>query len=355
LLMSDRVNERDMVIDLSHEAIIQRWQRLAEWRAQDRDLRRLVNRIEDAHRDWLRQGKKRQDLLPGRLLKNARQLLKQQGEAIVGTKAFVQQSLLWQRTQLAATLLVPVLVLGIPFEYFWREEAVKRDYARIENSVGDEGERASTISLAGGCWAQKTYAQIPEYFRERFFGNCRSLDWAKLDKAILYNVNLSGVSLYSANLSGAKLSNTDLSGAKLKDANLSGVHLFRGNLSRAEIQEANLSNAIFYNVNLSNAYLSSANLSNAMLINSNLSGAYLSSTNLGGVHLDGANLGGVHLDGANLKNVRVGCFKDFFTRKSECTNLENVEWNRNTQWRGIKGWDKAKNIPPALKQQLGLR
>jgi hypothetical protein len=57
LLVSDRVNDRD-VIDLSHEAMIQRWQRLAKWRVQDRDLRRLVDRIEDAQLDWLKQGKK---------------------------------------------------------------------------------------------------------------------------------------------------------------------------------------------------------------------------------------------------------------------------------------------------------
>jgi hypothetical protein len=50
---AERVNDQD-VIDLSHEALIQRWQQLAKWRRQDRDLRRLVDKIEDAQRDWLR-------------------------------------------------------------------------------------------------------------------------------------------------------------------------------------------------------------------------------------------------------------------------------------------------------------
>jgi hypothetical protein len=143
LLVSDRVNDQD-VIDLSHEALIQRWQRLAQWREQERDLRRLVDRIEDAQREWNTRGKKRQDLLQGRLLRDARRLLKQQAEAVAGPKRFIQKSLRWRWIQLAATLLVPALILGIPTEYFWREESVKSDYDRIERlSDGSQGESCS--------------------------------------------------------------------------------------------------------------------------------------------------------------------------------------------------------------------
>jgi uncharacterized protein YjbI with pentapeptide repeats len=69
--------------------------------------------------------------------------------------------------------------------------------------------------------------------------------------------------------------------------------------------------------------------------------------------LNRANLSGANLDSANLQNVQFGCFD--FSEKPKCTNLENIEWNKYTQWQGIKGWDKVKSIPPALKKQLGLQ
>ncbi len=297
LLVSDQVNDQD-VIDLSHESLIQSWQRLAKWREQDRNLRRLVDRIEDAQREWVQQGKKWQDLLQGRLLKDARRLLKRQAEAVIGTKRFIQESLCWRRMQLAGTLLIPALILGIPAEYFWREEAVKRDYARIESSVGDQGERAAVLNLAGGCWATNQYDSVPVYFRERVFGNCQSLQSAKLEKAYLLNANLSG-----ANLSGANLSGADL--------------------------------------------LNGANLSGAGLLNANLSGAYLSD----------ANLSGADLNDANLKNVKFGCFKLIMNRNQirKCSNLKDIKWNKDTRWQGIQGWDQVENIPPTLKQQLELK
>jgi uncharacterized protein YjbI with pentapeptide repeats len=79
----------------------------------------------------------------------------------------------------------------------------------------------------------------------------------------------------------------------------------------------------------------------------------LSSASLDGANLSGARLNDARLNGANLINVQFGCFD--ISEISKCTNLENINWDENTQWQGIKGWDKVKNIPPALKQQLGLQ
>lgn len=45
LLVTDRANDED-IIDLSHEALMQGWQRFDQWRQNDRDLRRLVDKIE---------------------------------------------------------------------------------------------------------------------------------------------------------------------------------------------------------------------------------------------------------------------------------------------------------------------
>jgi hypothetical protein len=38
-----------------------------------------------------------------------------------------------------------------------------------------------------------------------------------------------------------------------------------------------------------------------------------------------------------------------------CPNLKDVQWNAQTNWQDIKGWETVENIPPALKQQLKLK
>ncbi|MBE9030659.1 pentapeptide repeat-containing protein [filamentous cyanobacterium LEGE 11480] len=284
LLVGDRINSED-VIDLSHEALIQSWQRLAEWRGEDRDVRRTIDKIEDARRQWNIGSNKRRDLLDGRLLKDAKRLLKAKHEGVSVAKGFIQKSLLWRRSQMTGVLMIPLFVLGIPAEYFWRQEMVKRDYDRIERLGNrDQGERAAVLNLAGGCWAKKQNRSIPAYLRERIFGNCRSLRNAKLEKADLWGANLSGADLWGANLSGADLWGANLSGADLLSANLSGAAL----------------------------------------------------------------------GGANLEKVKFSCV-EIGNNEKRCPNLKDIKWDAKTKWQGITGSETVENIPPKLKQQLGLK
>jgi hypothetical protein len=81
-------------------------------------------------------------------------------------------------------------------------------------------ERVAVLNIAGGCWATKQYRLVPIYSQERLFGNCRSLQSAKLEKANLSGANLSGADLRDANLSGA-----GLSGANFRKVQL-GCHSF---------------------------------------------------------------------------------------------------------------------------------
>jgi hypothetical protein len=106
LLVSDRIDNQD-VIDLSHEALMLSWKRFVGWRESNRETRRLVDKIEDAKREW-QTHRKRQYLLDGRLLKDAKRLLKDKPETVLGAKAFIQKSLRWRRSQLAGLLLIPI-------------------------------------------------------------------------------------------------------------------------------------------------------------------------------------------------------------------------------------------------------
>ncbi|KAM3094613.1 pentapeptide repeat-containing protein [Phormidesmis sp. 146-12] len=358
LLVSNRIDQQD-VIDLSHEALMLSWKRFVGWRESDRETRRLVDKIEDAKREWQAEGK-RKYLLDGRLLKDAKRLLKDKPEAVLGAKAFIQKSLWWRRSQLAGLLLIPISVLGIPAEYFWWEAAVRQNYQQIERlGNGSSGETEAVIDLARGCWAHQPFLLVPQYFRERVFGNCRSLNNATLANASLTGENLSGAYLIGANLSGAYLIGANLSDANLSGANLSGAYLNDANLSGAYLSRANLSGANLSSANLSDASLSGANLSGAYLNDANLSSTHLVSANLSSTHLVSANLSGANLSIANLSGAKFGCFEffDIINQQKirQCPNLEDVRWDDKTTWRDIQGWETVENIPPALKKQLNLK
>jgi uncharacterized protein YjbI with pentapeptide repeats len=352
LLTIDRVNGEN-VIDLSHEALMQGWQSFVKWREIDRDLRRLVDKIEEARRDWQEQKQKGKYLLEGRLLGDAKRLLKNRSETLVGdVRSFVIKSSHYQllsRSQLVAWIAVPSFIVVTLSESFMREEVVKQDYRRIENTQGTMEERLAVLNIAGGCHAQKRYSWMSQYFRERVFGNCRSLQSVDLRDANLREANLNGANLNDANLSGAKLSLANLNGAYL-GAKLSGADLSSANLSSAKLSFANLNGADLRYTNLSSAKLSFANLNGANLRETNLSSADLRYANLNDAYL-GANLSGADLSFANLKNIRFECFLPLL---SPCIDMKDIKWDEKTNWEGIAGWKHVKNIPPELKKQLNL-
>jgi uncharacterized protein YjbI with pentapeptide repeats len=369
LLVSDRIDNQD-VIDLSHEALMRSWKRLVTWREGDREVRRIVDAIEDAKRKWIDQGKKRRDLLEGRLLRDGRRSLKDAPAEVLGAKSFIRKSLWWRRIQMAGVIMIPILITAVPAENYWREALVKRDYELIERlGNGDQGERAAVSNLAGGCWAAQqapaSFALYVDrfflaYFRERVFGNCRSLAKAKLEGASLDFVNLSGADLFMANLKGADLQYSNWSGAFLNSANLSGASLHYLNLSGASLDSINLSGARITHSNWRGAKLSRANLSGTVIhYDVNLSGVDLSEANLSGASLLHAiNLSGAWLYNANLKNVKFECSNGRNEKGEEirhCPDLKHVKWDKETNWQGIQGWENVENIPPALKQQLGLK
>ena len=102
-------------------------------------------------------------------------------------------------------------------------------------------------------------------------------------------------------------------------------------MNGAKLGRADLSNSDFYNANLSNANIVVGSLSNASF--------------------DGTNLSNVNLARVVLKNAKFKCS----TYPTRCPKLKDVKWDQGTDWEGIQGWETVENIPPSLKQQLGLK
>jgi len=137
----------------------------------------------------------------------------------------------------------------------------------------------------------------------------------------------------SEKVQGANLAGYDLSGADLSGANLGRANLRGADLSGADLDEANLSEADLSGANLRGAIFDGANLSGASLGRANLRGAYLVETNLGRANLSEADLSGASLIKADLSGVL---------------------WDDKTKWPDNAAFKDAKNIPPDLKNQLGL-
>ena len=69
--IADSVEDAKM-IDLAHEALMEGWTQFSEWRQEDRQLRRLIDRMEDALWEWEKQ-QKDENLMMGGLLAQVRQ------------------------------------------------------------------------------------------------------------------------------------------------------------------------------------------------------------------------------------------------------------------------------------------
>ena len=59
-------------VDLAHEALMEGWRRFAQWRQENRQLRRLIDRVEDALREWHKEPKN-ENLMMGGLLAQVRE------------------------------------------------------------------------------------------------------------------------------------------------------------------------------------------------------------------------------------------------------------------------------------------
>jgi WD40 repeat protein len=65
------LSQETKAIDLAHEALMEGWKRFAQWRQENRELRRLIHRIEDALKEWQKQPND-DNLMMGGLLAQAR-------------------------------------------------------------------------------------------------------------------------------------------------------------------------------------------------------------------------------------------------------------------------------------------
>lgn len=109
-------------------------------------------------------------------------------------------------------------------------------------------------------------------------------------------------------------------------------------LNHLDLQQCDLAFRDLYGASLDGARLDGASLNRARLDGASLDEASLDEAILDGASLDGASLDEAILDRASL----VGA------------SLKDISWSETTDWNNVQGLDTAREVPAALKQQLGL-
>jgi uncharacterized protein YjbI with pentapeptide repeats/energy-coupling factor transporter ATP-binding protein EcfA2 len=251
-----REDQKFVVVDVAHEALIRHWLLLRKWLDENRDRLREKRKIEAAAEEWYEQEKKKDYLFKGVQLKKAKawqkgeggklRLLPLAGEFIKASDKHRQRSLLIT----ASWLTIPILVAFVAITPSLRQRRYDAALEKIKNPQ-QAGKKEALELLSEGCWVKYEWKQmLGNVLTKALFGECHNLADANLR-----GLNLNSANLPYANFIGADLRNTNLRNANLRNANL---------------RNANLSNANLRNANLSNADLSNADLAILSLINSDL-------------------------------------------------------------------------------------
>ncbi|MBP5974634.1 caspase family protein [Brasilonema sp. CT11] len=88
-------------VDLAHEALMEAWQRFDEWCEENRELRRLIDRVEDHLRQWQRERKNENLMMGGLLVKVREKWQELEPDFDSAAKEFYQQSDAYQQDKTA--------------------------------------------------------------------------------------------------------------------------------------------------------------------------------------------------------------------------------------------------------------
>ncbi|MEO1509811.1 MAG: pentapeptide repeat-containing protein, partial [Cyanobacteria bacterium J06633_23] len=183
-------------------------------------------------------------------------------------------------------------------------------------------------------------------------GTSRDKGELDLGSTLLSNADLSGAQLSKANLNCAELIGAKLLGANLREAKLTLTKLIGANLQKADLRKARLRLANFNGADLCEADFRDTDLRAARFFKSDLLRAKLNGTNLNGVDLRGGHLHQAHLNGADLNGADLsGAYLNGADLSG--ADLKEIKWE-DANWEGVRGVCTARNVPDALKQELGL-
>ena len=190
LIVTDRTQQGDEVIDVAHEALIRHWELLQQWLDESRQQLQEQRKIESLAQEWRDRGYKNEYLLQGRWLKECRQ---KQQYLTLSTRAseFLEKS---AKHQLMSRVQAVGLFFIIPLMGTYlalREIQLNADTKLLEN-----------------CPEKQEYCPGRREALQRLVKASKSLAYFDLDNANLYNANLEDANLYNANITPRQIKST---------------------------------------------------------------------------------------------------------------------------------------------------
>lgn len=164
----------------------------------------------------------------------------------------------------------------------------------------------------------------------------QNLTGVQLADAKLSGINFAGANLANANFHSAILERVTLEEANLEFADLRHANLSFANMQKVVMRDGKLEKSLLWSVNLAGSDLGVAQIVNAHLTFSNLSGVILYKANLNGTDLRAVNLCDANLQFADLRNAylvdaNLTNAKLDYVKFNELTTLPNdKKWTSET-------------------------
>ncbi|HBG28145.1 MAG: hypothetical protein A2Y10_06645 [Planctomycetes bacterium GWF2_41_51] len=168
----------------------------------------------------------------------------------------------------------------------------------------------------------------------------------------LRGINLSGFEVDAEEFSGIQLRNVDLSFSELSVSRFQGANFYGSKFFGSNAWQINLSYSI-----CCNSVFESSMFCQSKFYATDFSNSKLDKANFCGGKFDGANLNDCSAKGTFLKNASfdtLETYKDGIKSSREI-QINNLEFNKDTNFEGVKLNATDKNIEPELKDFIHLQ
>ncbi|WP_315865631.1 pentapeptide repeat-containing protein [Leptolyngbya sp. BL0902] len=242
ILITFANEEQIEMVEVAHEALIHNWSELRDWLADQWELLRKRDKIEQAAQEWENHQRDNEYLLQGKALYNARFFVSLDHETFEAkisknTCDFIQKSSDFQRNRIAKNILAisifPILGSLLVTHFF---------VLKIAHSV---------LFLDDSCTQNPQAVFLLRYL-------LLSGQRGNLDEVKLCNENLLGISLHDSfawrgDFRRAVMANSSFRNAYLDEADFQGTDLMNADFHNASLKNANLKNSYFFMANLENS------------------------------------------------------------------------------------------------------
>src|SRR4029077_19976590 len=143
LLVADTDPQGEVIVRVTHEALLREWQRVKEWLTENREFLRMRDRLDSNRKLWLSRGKQKDDLLePGLHLAEGEKLVKDFGPSLSREQTdYIQASIAERNRRKQAqariryAVMAAISVLAIVAAFQWlRAERQRQSVAQALKS-----------------------------------------------------------------------------------------------------------------------------------------------------------------------------------------------------------------------------